>query len=135
MGRRDLMNITNEERRRVASELRKAERHMGVYAFAKHVALAVDPENETETWGAVCSRLADLIEPSEEHSDDAGKTCDRDALLSIAAKLESDAGDMVKTALRAMRDREVGWCVAYKAFAEAYRSYAAAIREACGEQS
>ena len=59
------MSFIYEERCRAASELRKAERHMGVYAFGQHVARAVDPEDETETWDAVCSRLADLVEPDE----------------------------------------------------------------------
>ena len=49
----------------MVSELRKAERRWDSWDFAKHIARAVDPEDETETWDAVCSRLADLIEPDE----------------------------------------------------------------------
>ena len=95
------MSATNEERRSIASELRKAERYMYSCDFAKHVARAVDPEDETETWDGWCRSRLEGAGRDEEHmlcaimgaiedyrhpermTAKTVRACDRDALLAL----------------------------------------------------
>ena len=126
------MGATREERIRIASELRKAERYMGAYAFGQHIARAVDPEDETETWDAVCSRLADLIKPDEAQFRDAAKTVDVGALLELADEMDARAVELLKlNDLDQSRQRRS----ARQAHAMDLMAACSRIREACGESS
>ncbi len=58
------MQVTDTDRREVASRLRECEPYMSAFPFADYVGRAVDPAGSIETWREVCLRLADLIDPT-----------------------------------------------------------------------
>lgn len=123
--------VTNEKRRRVAATLRKfgARKHPNFNYAYLYAAMGLDPVEALEAKdldAELYNRLADLIEPSEEHSDDAGKTVDVDALLELAEEAERCAWyfglDFYEDEMaERLTEAEVD-----------FSSIAAAIREACG---
>ena len=120
--------VTNEERRRVAATLGElgARKHPNFNYAYLYAAMGLDPVEALEAKdldAELYNRLADLIEPSEEHSDDAGKTVDVDALLALAEQMEGAA-----------RDHEVCPVLTFGA-AALVADYAHRIREACGAAS
>ena len=75
--------LTDDERREVARRLRGQAKKLGpnmdAHEFAHYTADVIDV-NECMTWYEMELRLADLIEP----------TCDHEALLALADKMEND---------------------------------------------
>lgn len=85
--------VTNEKRRRAAAMLREfgARKHPNFNYAYLYAAMGIDPVEALEAKdldAELYNRLADLIEPSDEHSADAGKMVDREALLAIAEEME-----------------------------------------------
>lgn len=123
---------TDDERRRVAAALRRAEvytlqgRRNDGLVLEWHVALMSELAEAVgvvdDKSAAALGRLADLIEPS----------CDRDALLALAGELERRADSIIKAA----RDRQFTGCgptmCEAKHDACEWRWIARLIRKACG---
>lgn len=112
--------IADSERHAIAARLRKTrvERynsilngiHLGEIVGVG--AQIVSPHEDQVR--AAADRLADLIEPTPNRSEDTPK-CDRDALLALADELEADGTDCYTVSTQYVLD-----------------DYARRIREACG---
>lgn len=118
--------VTDDERRRVAAELREMsdwDDEVDCTDFGKRVVnLLWRVRGCDGTEGAFYAALADLIEPTPTSSDTA-PTCDREALLALAEEMEEFGNLPVKhPGIRVLHNddfsRELG--------------YARRIREACG---
>lgn len=114
--------VTDDQRRHVAKMLRKSE---GPSLMVLMSTLGVGGDR-------VLDRLADLIEPDQDHYAGPDKKVDRDSLLALADGLEADADSIIKAAKNA---RFGGGPTMDEAKHDAYewRSIARQIREACGE--
>ena len=115
--------IGNEERREVARKLRK--RHgQRAYDFTGQCmslqleTMANDIMDCIPRGGNTLLTLADLIEPNTATSSDNASTCDREALLRLANRIEANANEAIYYGM-AMEPAEVA-------------EYAHRIREAVG---
>ena len=77
------MRITDDERREVAAKIRGNADDMPFYGDLVANAAGADVMDDEACW----NRLADLIEPAPTSSD-RGPTCDRDALLELADRVQ-----------------------------------------------
>ena len=97
---------TDDERREVARRLRKL--HLGGGSkdlIERTLAEAIGAWRENGmSWDFITERLADLIEPEAPTSSDAAPTCDRDWLLEIVVRLESEYPDSRDAAVCVMDD-------------------------------
>lgn len=78
---------TNDERRRVAAALREKLSEGSPYSIYESVCYALGKTENEGNWDVI-ARLADLIDPGENHFADAGKMVDREALLALADKMQ-----------------------------------------------
>ena len=110
------MTVTNEERRRVALELREAGKShdefdgdmigRSIYVYLTLIKIACDPRLGMKK--GIFDSLADLIEPTPKCSEptpkcdasathtDASATVDCDALLALAEGLDNKANDLIR---------------------------------------
>ena len=93
------MVATNDECRRAAAALRGCLDgkecwgnwwKMLLESVAEAVGMTADDNPTAQDF---CNRLADLIDPGENHFADAGKMVDRAALLALADELDSEGLD------------------------------------------
>lgn len=111
---------TNDERRGVAERLRELSKfvyHPGNTYELMIEALGVEDVDGTDD---LFSRLADLIEPDQDHNVDPDKKVDLDALLSMADEMEEFAQDL---------DEHFDTCEPAEIF-----DWLRRIRKACGEE-
>ena len=125
------MTITDEERREVASRLRKNAENCPNISLILNVAFADDAlrPNGAMDWTVTAHdaamRLADLIEPAEGHFAEGDKMVDREALLKLA--------DEITEVRDALPCEVVNWDYKVTISREMLDNIVNRIREACGE--
>ena len=122
---------TDEERRRVARKLREYASWDGeedcfvdCADWGERVLNLLYRDGEDRTEGEYYARLADLIEPAQDHFRDAAKAVDRRALLALADEIEGH-----ECVMRCCNDAFAG--IMFVALN--HEHIARRIREACGE--